>query len=208
MTLPDSLRDILPADTVQTWERIVPIVPKAAYLVGGTAIAVHIRHRPSRDLDFFFHRAAIDLDALAAALSAAGPFVVGQRSPGTLNGLFSQTKVRFLHADEGQSQRLLEQPTRVAGLRVAGLADLLATKLKVIAERGELRDYFDLQRIEEQTGRTVEEGLGYYLARYEPPDPQNQVLAIVRALGYLDGVDEDELLPVGKEEIASYWRRR
>lgn len=208
MTLPDPLRDILPVDTVQTWERIAPIVPKAAYLVGGTAIAVHIRHRPSRDLDFFFHRDAVDLDALAAALSAAGPFVVDQRAPGTLNGLFSQTKVQFLHADEDHPQRLLEQPTRVGGLRVAGLADLLATKLKVIAQRGELRDYFDLQKIEEQTGRTVDEGLGYFIARYEPPDARTQLMAIIRALGYLDDVDEDELLPVGKDEIARYWRRR
>ena len=136
MTLPDQLRDVLPPDAAETWERIAPIVPEAAYLGGGTAIAVHIHHRQSRDLDFFYHENAVDLDALQAALAKTGPFAVTRRSPGTLNGLFSATNVQFLHADAEQPQRLLEQPIAVAGLRVAGLADLVAMKLKVIAQRG------------------------------------------------------------------------
>jgi hypothetical protein len=208
VTLPDWLRDVLPADAAETWERIAPIVPEAAYLGGGTAIAVHIRHRQSRDLDFFYHENAVDLDALQEALPKAGPFAVTQRSADTLNGLFSATNVQFLHADAEQPQRLLEQPAAVAGLRVAGLADLMAMKLKVIAQRGELRDYFDLMAIEERTGRTVEEGLGYFLARFQPADQKNQVMAVIRALGYFEDVDEDELLPAGKTEIARYWRRR
>ena len=62
--------------------------------------------------------------------------------------------------------------------------------------------------IEERTDRAVEEGLGYFLARFQPADPQNQVTAVIRALGYLDDVDEDELLPAGKSDIAQYWQRR
>ena len=33
-------------------------------------------------------------------LSAAGPFAITERAPGTLNGVFSATRVQFLHADE------------------------------------------------------------------------------------------------------------
>ena len=208
MTLPDRLRGVLPPDAAETWERIAPIVPEAAYLGGGTAIAVHIRHRQSRDLDFFYHRGTVDPDALQGALAKAGPFAVTQRSPGTLNGVFSATNVQFLHADAEQPQRLLEQPALIAGLHVAGLADLMAMKLKVIAQRGELRDYFDLMAIEDRTGHTVEEGLGYFLARFQPADASNQVMAVISALGYLDDVDEDELLPAGKSDIARYWRSR
>lgn len=206
--LPEWLRETLPADTAATWEAIEPIVPRTAYLAGGTAIAVHIQHRMSRDLDFFFHHNAVDLDALTAALHGAGPFAVTKRSAGTLNGLFVETNVQFLHADKGQSQKLLAEPSTVAGLRIAGLADLMATKLKVIAQRGELRDYFDLQRIEEKTGHTVDEGLAYFIARFQPADARNQVVAIINALGYLDDIDEDDALPSSKEEIAGYWARR
>lgn len=208
MALNDGLAAILPPDAARTWVAIAPVVPEVAYLAGGTAIAVHIHHRESRDLDFFYHDDAVDLDALTESLRELGPFVVTERSAGTLNGLFSQTRLQFLHADEGQPQRLLEEPTIVAGLHVAGLADLIAMKLKVIAQRGELRDYFDLQKIEQLTGHTVDEGLGYYLARHEPPDGRTQVMAIIRALGYLDDVDEDEHLPTRKKEIARYWKQR
>ncbi len=52
VSLPAWLRAVLPGDTAQTWETICSIVPPSAYLVGGTAIAVHLRHRVSRDLDF------------------------------------------------------------------------------------------------------------------------------------------------------------
>ena len=51
-----------------TWETIARIVPPTAYLGGGTAIAVHLRHRESADLDFFFHRASVDLDQLVELL--------------------------------------------------------------------------------------------------------------------------------------------
>jgi hypothetical protein len=122
---------ILPGDTATTWDAIAPIVPQQAYLGGGTAIAVHLGHRVSRDLDFFFHHHGIDLDDLASRLSAVGPFAVTERSPGTLNGLFSSTKVQFLHADEGRPQHLLEQPQETDGLRIAGLSDLIAMKLKI-----------------------------------------------------------------------------
>ena len=53
MTLPAWLRAVLPDGTAETWEQIRSVVPDCAYLVGGTAIAVHLRHRVSRDLDFF-----------------------------------------------------------------------------------------------------------------------------------------------------------
>jgi Nucleotidyl transferase AbiEii toxin, Type IV TA system len=51
--LPAWLRDILPEGTATAWLAIRDVLPASAYLGGGTAIAVHLRHRMSRDLDFF-----------------------------------------------------------------------------------------------------------------------------------------------------------
>ena len=42
-------------------------MPPVAYLIGGTAIAAHLRHRLSRDLDFCFE-APVDLDAVVGEL--------------------------------------------------------------------------------------------------------------------------------------------
>lgn len=205
MRLPERIRRILPLDTAETWATIADVVPESAYLGGGTALAVHFAHRVSRDLDFFYHHGSVDLDALAQVLAGRGRFAVTQREPGTLNGVFSATRVQFLHADEIAPQRLLEPPSIVAGLRIAGISDLLAMKLKVIGDRGELRDYFDLMIIEQMSGRTVEEGISLFVARFSPSYPEQALDHIVRGLGYFDDVDEDDSLPVSRQAIAEYW---
>lgn len=206
--LSEDVRKVLPPDTALAWETIAPIVPATAYLGGGTAIAVHLAHRISRDLDFFFHRSNIDLRELAASLSKAGPFAITERAPGTLNGLFSATKVQFLHADEVRPQRLLEEPTQIDGLHVAQISDLMAMKLKVVGDRGELRDYFDLMTIEQRTGRMVEEGLALFLERFQPEFPDQAINHILLGLGYFDDVDPDDALPTSRQEIVDYWTRR
>ena len=199
---------ILPPDTALTWEIIAPIVSPTAYLGGGTAIAVHLAHRMSRDLDFFFHHNSVDLDELTNELSTAGPFAITERAPGTLNGVFSATRVQFLHADEVRPQRLLEVPAQVDGLRIAQISDLIAMKLKVVGDRGELRDYFDLMTIEQQTGRTVDEGLALFIERFQPEYPDQAINHILLGLGYFDDVDPDETLPIPRQRIVDYWTRR
>jgi hypothetical protein len=208
VSLPDQIRNVLPADTAMAWELLAPVIPAPAYLAGGTAIAVHLGHRVSQDLDFFYHRNAIDLDRLARAIDAVGPFAIAMRAPGTLNGLFSRTTIQFLHADEVAPQRLLTEPIEVAGLRVAELDDLLAMKLKVVGDRGELRDYFDLMTIEQRAGRSVEEGLQLFLARFQPQYPEEALGHIVRSLGYFDDIEPDDQLPVCRQTIVDYWTRR
>ena len=204
----DRVRKILPPDTSATWDTLAPLVPPGAYLGGGTAIAVHLEHRISRDLDFFYHHGSVDLGDMERRLSAAGPFAVTERAPGTLNGVFSATKVQFLHADEGRPQHLLEPPRVTDGLHVAALSDLMAMKLKVIGDRGELRDYFDLMTIEQRTGRTADEGLALFIERFQPEYPQQAVNHILLGLGYFDDVDPDDALPVPRAQIVDYWTRR
>jgi Nucleotidyl transferase AbiEii toxin, Type IV TA system len=171
-------------------------------------VAVHLRHRESRDLDFFFHGGAVDLEALAKELSKAGKFAVTHENAGTLRGIFGDTKVEFFHADEGQPQYLLEQPEMGGGLRIAGLKDLIAMKLKVVGDRGEMRDYYDIKIIEERAGLTVEDGIALFLERYNVSAGSDGLRHIVSALGYLDDLVQDEALPIGKDELADWWKRR
>ena len=206
--LSERVRGVLPPDTALTWETIAPIVPSTAYLGGGTAIAVYLAHRVSRDLDFFFHRNSVNLEELTTKLSAAGSFAVTERAPGTLNGVFSATRVQFLHTDEVRPQRLLETPTQVDGLQIARISDLMAMKLKVVGDRGELRDYFDLMAIEQQTGRTADEGLALFVERFQPEYPDQAINHILLGLGYFDDVDPDDALPVSRQQIVDYWTRR
>jgi hypothetical protein len=204
----DDLLTVLPPGTARAWRALAQKLPDQLYLGGGTAVAVHLRHRESRDLDFFFHDGAVDLQALAKELFTTGDFALTSESAGTLRGLFGETKVEFFHADEGAPQHLLEQTQTVSGLRVAGLKDLMAMKLKVVGDRGELRDYYDIRAIEQQAGLTVEDGIALYTERYDIGSTSDTLAHIVSALGYLDDVEEDDALPVGKDELATWWKTR
>jgi hypothetical protein len=103
---------------------------------------------------------------------------------------------------------LLESPTQVDGLYVAQISDLMAMKLKVVGDRGELRDYFDLMTIEQRTGRMVDEGLALFLERFQPEYPDRAIDHILLGLGYFDDVDPDDSLPISRQQIVDYWTRR
>ncbi len=99
----------------------------------------------------------------------------------------------------------MEPITEIAGQPVAGLRDLVATKLKVVGDRGELRDYFDLLVLEREAGIRAEEGLALVIERFRPVTPEAVILHIVRDIGYLDDVADDPALPAERTEIEDYW---
>jgi Nucleotidyl transferase AbiEii toxin, Type IV TA system len=206
--LPRDLRKVLPANTAQAWEELAPILPEALYLGGGTAVAVHLHHRESRDLDFFYHADAVDLEALKLLLDGTGKFALTGEAPGALRGLYGGTKLEFFRADTTRPHTQINDPTEVAGLRIASLPDLAAMKLKVIGDRGELRDYFDLKLIEEQGRVTVEEAFGYLLQRFNVTREHESIKHIVLGLGFLGDVDEDVMLPMTKAELEAWWKLR
>jgi hypothetical protein len=202
--LPDRVRRVLPSDTAATWLILAPHLPKEVYLGGGTAVAVHLAHRESRDLDFFFHQ-QVDLAEIKRLLAGLGAFAATHESEGTLKGLFGATKVEFFDASRLD---LLAEPTAVAGLNVAGLRDLMAMKLKVMAERGEMRDYFDVKTIDEQGAVSVEEGVGLYMRRYGIDTSSDALPHLYRSMGDLSDVEVDELLPIGLDELQRWWSAR
>jgi hypothetical protein len=119
--------------------------------------------------------------------------------------VFDDTRVQFL---ETTAQKILGALEVVAGIRVASVEDLMAMKLKVIVDRGELRDYFDLMEIDRRRIIPVEEGLQLFVERYDPPNPDEYVTTIVKSLGYLDDVADDPALPVERGEIERFWSAR
>lgn len=197
-----ALEAFLPAGTARAWRTIAPLVPETAYLCGGTGLTAHLHHRVSRDLDFFAEE-PFDADALADKLGQAGTFAPSLMEEGTLNGVFEDTKVQFLDASK---QRLLAPTTLLEGIRLASLEDIAATKLKVIQDRGALRDYFDLMRIDAFI--PMEEVLTDLIEKYRPINPQAVVANLIRGLGYLDDVEDDPSLPQSRGSIESFWAQR
>lgn len=202
--LPPELRSVLPADTATSWVILRDHLPPTVTLFGGTAIAAHLHHRVSRDLDFFYTDPNTNVQHLREKLESLRPTAVTLQDQTSLNAVFGHTKVQFLHAAE---QRDLEPPTLIAGIKTAGLRDLTATKLKVILDRGELRDYYDLMAIEQHTGIKIETALSDYQHRYNDPN-SNNIYGIIRGLGSFSDVIDDPGLPTTRETIERYWESR
>jgi hypothetical protein len=202
--LSEDLLAKLPPATGETWRTIAPLLPASAYLAGGTALTVHLFHRISRDLDIFLEQPE-DLVLLWAAIAAAGDGLATQHDDRTINCVFNGTRLQVL---EASTQKLVGPTTTVGGLRVASVEDVMAMKLKVIVDRGELRDYYDLMAIEERTSLLVETGIPLSVERYAPANVDQYVDSIVRSLGYFGDVADDPELPVARTDIERYWERR
>jgi hypothetical protein len=93
------------------------------YLAGGTAIALHLNHRISADLDLFSLRPNVDLEAIAGSIRAAVPDVevisIGDVSVRLRVGEVPVDIVRYPHPPL-DAPKLLGKIFRVAGTYTRG----------------------------------------------------------------------------------------
>lgn len=142
--------DILPPAQRRLWPALRGARTLGCVLYGGTAIALRLGHRTSIDFDFF-SGCALDRVALATALPFTRDAMVLQDQRDTLTFLVDSAthepvKLSFFTLPD--FGRIGEPETTEDGVLVAAsLADLLATKLKVILQRAEAKDYRDIAAI-------------------------------------------------------------
>ena len=201
--------DILGAPTMAAWPVVAEEVPDGSMLMGGTALAVHLLHRRSDDLDVFTPD-EFDPDPVHAALDRRGSFELARKSQGHLHGTFDGVRLDILW---NAGARTLDAPTKVAGLAVGSVQDIMATKLRAITSRHILRDYFDIMCIEQSTGISLEEGLALYVRKFAITPQHGSVHALVKGLGYFDDVEDDPVLRtrVGddvRERVTAFFESR
>ena len=174
--------DVLEATQRRALEAISPIAAERDfYLAGGTAVALHLGHRRSVDLDWFANRLD-DPMRLAQALRDAGlAFETGQVEPGTLHGHAGDVAASFL----GYRYPLLSPLQRwpEVGCSLASLDDLACMKLSAIAQRGAKKDFLDLYVLLEH--RSLKELIRLYQQKFDTGD----VAHLLYALSYFDDAD-------------------
>ena len=190
----------LPAAQRRLWEELVS-VPRGFVLYGGTALALRYAHRGSEDFDFFSNQ-----PFSAAELEAEIPFLRGavrlQSSPNTLVSRVDRggpVKVSFFG---GLGLRRVRDPEAVAGLPgllVASPLDLAATKVKVVQDRAEARDYLDVGLLLDE-GIGLAEALGAARAVY---GPTFNPLPSLKALCYFGDGDLATLSPDLRTRLVS-----
>lgn len=151
--------DVLPAAQAALLPELSKL-PRHFVLYGGTALALRLGHRTSIDFDFFSARPFAP-DRLEPTLPVRG--AVLQKAENTLS-LLTAAGVH-LSFFGGLSFGRVQPPDSLDGIPIASLDDLFATKLNVIHQRAESKDYLDIAALI-QSGLSLERGLGCAIAVY------------------------------------------
>jgi len=159
------------------------------YLAGGSAVALHLGHRVSVDLDFFTPQDDLDAEALIHQLQGIGHLLIRQQSRGTLNATLEDTLVSFFV----YPYPLLETPQRVWDIPVAGLLDLALMKLAAIGQRGAKRDFVDMYQIC-HSGYTLDTLLQRMPDKF--PNVTYPSYHLLRALVYFEDAESDSMPPM------------
>lgn len=172
------------------------------YLAGGSAVALHLGHRISVDLDWFTEQNDYAAETLVQQLEAIGRLQVQQQSRGTLTGLLNDTRVSFF----SYPCPLLEPLDELNGFQVANLVDLALMKIIAISQRGTKRDFVDLFFIC-QNGYRLDELLNLIPTKYRRISYPSYHL--LRALTYFEDAIADEppemLIPFEWTTAQSYF---
>jgi len=108
-------------------------------LAGGTALALHLGHRHSEDLDFF-RTGSFDVDGLLARLARISDTQVLSRSGDKLHVLLAGLRISFLKTEAA----LLFPPSEYRGLALADPRDIAVMKVIAIGGRGSRKNFIDL----------------------------------------------------------------
>jgi hypothetical protein len=186
--------EILPSPQLRLWHKLGPIKDLGFVLYGGTAIALRLGHRASIDFDFFTER-ALDRASLEESLPFLRTAQVLQESPDALTVLASsdasnEPAVKISFFGSITFGRVGEPQWTDDGIvQVASLEDLLATKVKVLLQRVEAKDYFDVAALL-GNGVSLARGLAAARSLFGPAFQPSECL---KALVYFEGGDLNSL---------------
>ncbi|RME08795.1 MAG: hypothetical protein D6803_00285 [Anaerolineae bacterium] len=180
-------------------------ISRPFYLAGGTAIALHLGHRISVDLDYYSQE-RFDVFALDKRLQEFDAYRRERLAEDTLLGALDELRISFFW----YRYHLLEEPLTALNTRILRLPDLAAMKIEAIAQRNTRRDFIDLYFLAQEAGISPERALEYHRAKYAGLDI-NQV-HLVLSLGYFEEADAEPmpkmLKPVRWEDVKDFFSQQ
>lgn len=153
-------------------------LPPSTYLAGGTALAMHINHRKSFDLDFYSPN-QFNIVEITQRLEMEVPiFELISQSWQTIMGRSHDTEVSLFF----YKYKLLKPPIEYTSIKIASLEDIASMKLEALAGRGLKRDFFDIYSICQLDGWSL--GNIILLNQEKYGRKQNDLPHILKSLTY------------------------
>jgi len=160
--------------------------PRAFVLYGGTAITLRLGHRASLDFDLFSND-HFEPDALERAMPWLRGAIRSRSEPDTLVSVVDRGGPVTVSFFGGLPLSRVGEPEAAGtgGPLVASLLDLAATKVKVVQDRAEAKDYADVARLLAEgiaLGQALAAALAVYGSTFNP-------LVSLKALAYFGDGD-------------------
>lgn len=176
-------------------------VHEDAYLAGGTAVALHLNHRYSFDLDMFTPNLP-SAEEWKEDLQKLGDFEVVHLHPQSYVGKIDNVQISLAT----YKHSLLEEPTIFHDVRVVGLKDLAAMKLFTLLDRSRRRDVYDLYFMAQEFDLT--DMLLFFEYKFEGVEISEPI--ILKFLSSLDEMQHEKvrlIRDVTWDEVKNFWRR-
>jgi len=183
-------------DTLELLKRLQSIPELAnTRLVGGTALALHVGHRLSIDLDLF---GKFDHEIITETLQSEvfDDFYVLSENKNIKQYLINQVKVDIVKYDRYQ---WLEDVIIDDQIRIAGLKDIAAMKIAAITNRGRKKDFIDIFFL--LNVFSIKEIIEFYQTKYFDAN----IFLSITSLAYFDDAEKDDmpkmLIPTTWEDV-------
>jgi predicted nucleotidyltransferase component of viral defense system len=201
----------MPENTFSVFQQIRQQSFISSYvMVGGTALAIQIKHRLSEDLDFLFDGDELNINQIKRNFNKLFPNhrIIRQDHNLQIDMLVNEVKVTFFSSGAVAIPFNVRQDSFVEGkLNIASAQAIAAMKFSAIAQQNTIRDYYDL----------------YFLSRYYFPlidliifskqeMPNLSPVTYTETLVYTKDIEEDDIAShlspaeiVSKDQIAAFF---
>jgi len=161
---------------------------KSAYFAGGTALALQIGHRYSRDFDFFTTKEFDERIFLQKITRVMPDFQLERKDWRTILGYIGNTRFSYFF----YQYPLLFKTRKIAGIDLADPRDIAAMKIAALSDRGTKRDFIDLYFIfSEEKIMTLAEALKAYDRKFRTLR-QNKI-HLIKSLSYFKDADQERM---------------
>lgn len=158
-------------------------------LVGGTALALHLGHRISEDIDLFTWQ-RFDIDLLLEELSSHISFKIKVKTPIGTHLFINDVKTDLVYFPA----KPIREEINIDGVRLLGTEDLVAMKLNAIANRGAKKDFYDIYFLLQEF--SIHDMVNLFKEKFKTQD----VFGLSRSLSYFKDADKDSDITLLKQK--------